>query len=266
MSEARLALFDIGNTAMKVGIAEGGGCATSYSLPARAGQTADSLGLDLLALLAHAGVKPASLEACVACSVVPEIDPILKDAAARYLHCPVYFACQDLPVPLENRYARPAEVGADRLVGAFGARRAAPDAGSIVVVDFGTAVTFDCVSGNAYLGGLIFPGPATALASLFHHTAKLPMVNLAVEPDAPIIGRDTSTSIQHGLVFGFASLVEGLCTRLAGQLGPCRVLATGGFGGVMARFTRVFDEVLPGLLLDGLRMLYYEQARNKRSI
>ena len=93
---------------------------------------------------------------------------------ARYLDRPLYCAPDDLPIPLENRYERPSEVGADRLVGAFAARRLCPDAASLLVVDFGTAVTFDCVSGQAYLGGLIFPGPATALAALSREAAKLP--------------------------------------------------------------------------------------------
>lgn len=255
-----LALFDLGNTALKIGLAMPGSPMSSYSLPNRESHTADSLGLSLLAILGHAGIAVADLEACVACSVVPALDPVLREAVARYLGCPAYFACQDLPVPLENRYGRPAEVGADRLVGAYAARRLDPDSPAIVVVDFGTAVTFDCVQGMAFVGGLIFPGPATALAALFHNTARLPMVSLAVEPGAPVVCRDTATSIQHGLVFGYASMVEGICRRLRSQLGSCRVLAAGGFAGEMARFTDVFDSVRPGLLLEGLRLLYCGQA------
>lgn len=258
--KAGLALFDLGNTALKIGLSLPGEDMRCYSLPSRESQTADSLGLALLAILDHAGMSGGDLEACVACSVVPALDPLLREAVGRYLGCPAYFACQDLPVPLENRYGRPAEVGADRLVGAYAARTIEPEAPAIVVVDFGTAVTFDCVQGMAFVGGLIFPGPATALGALFHNTARLPMVSLAVEPSAPIVCRDTATSIQHGLVFGYAAMVEGVCRRLKAQLGPCRVLAAGGFAQEMARFTDVFDAVRPGLLLDGLRLLYCGQA------
>ena len=163
-------------------------------------------------------------------------------------------------MPLENRYERPAEVGADRLVGAYAARRMYPEIPSLLVVDFGTAVTIDCVSGDAYMGGLIFPGPRTALTALSREAAKLPRVNLDVRADEPTPGRNTTTSIQHGLVFGFACMVEGLTQRLKRQMsGPVKVLGTGGFAASIARVSPVFDQVLPMLLLDGLRRLHYEE-------
>lgn len=154
--QPELLLFDIGNTSIKVGLANERHVLTSYTLPANAGHTSDSLGLTLLSLLRHADTDMAKLKACVASSVVPGFDPLLREAVARYLDRPLYCAPDDLPIPLENRYERPSEVGADRLVGAFAARRLCPDAASLLVVDFGTAVTFDCVSGQAYLGGLSF--------------------------------------------------------------------------------------------------------------
>ncbi|RXE68108.1 type III pantothenate kinase, partial [Muribaculaceae bacterium Isolate-002 (NCI)] len=158
---------------------------------------------------------------------------------------------------------RPSEVGADRLVGAFAARRLCPDAAPLLEVAFGPAVTFDCVSGQAYLGGLIFPGPATALAALSREAAKLPRVNLDIRAQEPAPGRDTTTSIQHGLVFGFVCMVEGLSQRLKRQMpGPAKVLATGGFAASIARVSPVFDQVLPALLLEGLRRLYYEERDN----
>lgn len=261
--QPELLLFDIGNTSIKVGLANKCRVLTSYTLPANAGHTPDSLGLTLLALLQHAGTEAANLTACVASSVVPGFDPLLREAVARYLDCPLYCAPDDLPIPLENRYERPSEVGADRLVGAFAARRLCPDAASLLVVDFGTAVTFDCVSGQTYLGGLIFPGPATALAALSREAAKLPRVNLDISAREPAPGRNTATSIQHGLVFGFVCMVEGLSQRLRRQMpDPVRVLATGGFATSIARVSPVFDEVLPALLLEGLRRLYYETREN----
>ncbi len=136
--QPELLLFDIGNTSIKVGLANECRVLTSYTLPANAGHTPDSLGLTLLALLRHAGTEAANLTACVASSVVPGFDPLLREAVARYLDCPLYCAPDDLPIPLENRYERPSEVGADRLVGAFAARRLCPDAASLLVVDFGT--------------------------------------------------------------------------------------------------------------------------------
>ena len=121
-------------------------------------------------------------------------------------------------------------------------------------------MTIDCVSGDAYMGGLIFPGPRTALTALSREAAKLPRVNLDVRADEPTPGRNTTTSIQHGLVFGFACMVEGLTQRLKRQMsGPVKVLGTGGFAASIARVSPVFDQVLPMLLLDGLRRLHYEE-------
>ena len=216
---AELLLFDVGNTSIKVGMADKSHVLASYTLPAATGQTADSLGLTLLSLLGHAGVEPGTLAACVASSVVPALDPLLAEAVGHFAGCPLLRAVDDLPVPLENRYERPAEVGADRLVAAYAARRQFPEAASLVVADFGTALTLDCVSGEAYLGGLIFPGPATALAALASHAAKLPPVSMDVEATCPTPGRDTVTSIRHGLYFGYVSISEGLCGQ-AGRRGP----------------------------------------------
>ena len=258
--QPELLLFDIGNTSIKIGLAHERQVLTSYTLRTDVGQTADNLGLSLIALLGHAGVAPRSLKACVASSVVPGFDPLLREAVSRYVDCPLLRVGMDLSVPLENRYERPGEVGADRLVGAYAARRQCPEAPGLLVVDFGTAVTIDCVNGDAYMGGLIFPGPRTALSALSREAAKLPRVNLDVRADEPTPGRNTTTSIQHGLVFGFACMVEGLTQRLKRQLpGPVKVLGTGGFAASIARVSPVFDHVLPTLLLEGLRRLYYEE-------
>ena len=258
--QPELLLFDIGYTSIKIGLAHERQVLTSYTLRTDVGQSADNLGLSLIALLGHAGVAPRSLKPCVASSVVPGFDPLLREAVSRYVDCPLLCIGTDLPVPLENCYERPGEVGADRLVGAYAARRQCPEAPGLLVVDFGTAVTIDCVNGDAYMGGLIFPGPRTALSALSREAAKLPRVNLDVRADEPVPGRNTTTSIQHGLVFGFACMVEGLTQRLKRQLpGPVKVLGTGGFAASIARVSPVFDHVLPTLLLEGLRRLYYEE-------
>lgn len=262
--QAELLLFDVGNTSIKVGMADKNHVLTSYALPANVAQTSDSLGLSLRSLLDHADVATAAFSACVVSSVVPGMDPLLQEAVARFVGCSLLYAVDDLPVPLENRYERPAEVGADRLVAAYAARRQFPEAASLIVADFGTALTLDCVSGDAYLGGLIFPGPGTALAALASHAAKLPPVSMDVRAEEPSPGRNTVTSIQHGLFFGYVSISEGLCGRLRRQLpGPVKTLATGGFATSIARVSTVFDVILPALPLEGLRRLYYEyQAKD----
>lgn len=258
--QTHLLLCDIGNTTIKVGVADKKRVLTSYSLPGRNEETADSLGLTLLSMLAHAKIAPDDILAVAISSVVPGMDPVIREAVARYLGCPALFVPHDLPIPLENRYERPEEVGADRLVGAFAARRLYSDCRSLIIVDYGTAVTFDCVSDQAYLGGLIFPGPATAVAALASNTSRLPTVNLDIRAQEPAPCRDTSTSIRHGLVFGFVCVTEGLVGRLRRQLPPqLKVVATGGFSRDIARLSPVFDTVLPSLLLEGLRRLYFEE-------
>lgn len=258
-------LFDIGNTSIKVGVASRERVLDTYTLRTDAGQTADSLGLTLLTLLGHAGVEKSGIEACVASSVVPALEPLVSEACRRFCGQGPLWVPRDIPVPLHNAYLRPAEVGADRLVGAFAARQHCPNALSLVSVDFGTATTFDCITGQGdaarYLGGLIFPGVHTATAALALNAAKLPRVSLEVAEFEPCVGRDTVTSINHGIIFGFACMVEGLTQRLRGQLdGPVEIIATGGFAGSIARVSKCFDHVLPSLLLDGLRQLYVRHA------
>ena len=121
-------------------------------------------------------------------------------------------------------------------------------------MDFGTATTFDCVSGNAYLGGLICPGVLSSHAALAVGTAKLPRISLEVRADVPLVGRSTTTSMRHGFVFGFAAMTEGLCRRLKEQLpGPVEVVGTGGFAADVAR---VVDHLRPDLILEGLRLAW----------
>lgn len=253
-------LFDIGNTNIKIGLADVDGIIRSFSLPSKRDETVDSLGLNLLAMLEHARVDISELDAAYASSVVPNLNPMLFRACRDYLRVRLDFVPEDIPLPLENRYAEPSQVGADRLVGAYAARMLFPEPASIICVDFGTATTFDCVEGNAYLGGLICPGVLSSAAALSTRTAKLPVVSLEVDAEGPVPGISTSTSISHGFVFGFAAMTEGLTKRMAENLkAPCFVLGTGGFAENLARVARCFDAVRADLLLEGLRIIYAKQ-------
>lgn len=262
-----LLLCDIGNTSIKFGLqALQAGAPLSYSLPTNPAETVDSLGLNLLALCRHAGVEPGAVLGCLACSVAPFVDPLLREACRKFFGCPVRFAHQDLPIPLENRYERPLEVGADRLVTAFAAR-SRTTAPAVICVDFGTATTFDCVAGQAYLGGLICPGVLSSASALASRTAKLPLITLELDSPQLELGKSTSQSLNQGLIFGFAAMTEGLCKRIKGVLGggdlppeSIPVIATGGFAPRIAEVCDCFDEVNPGLLLEGLRLLYEKNA------
>ena len=256
-----LMLIDIGNTSIKIGLSSTRGVLTAYTLPTdHAGQSADSFGLRLRGLIEHAELGE-QVQACMVSSVVPGMDPLLRAACERFLRVRPVFAHQDIPVPLENHYERPREVGADRLVAAYGARRLYPDAASIICADYGTATTFDCISGQAYLGGLICPGIMSSLSALSSRTALLPRIALDGIADRAVVGRDTITSLNHGFLFGFAAMTEGLCDRLAAGLpGPLTTVATGGFAQAVADVTNRIDVVHPDLILEGLRLLHSEVA------
>ena len=263
LTPKNLILVDVGNTTTKIGLVYKG-VREVYSLETNSARTSDSLGFSLLSILAHARCEPGDFEACVICSVVPAMDPLFRAAIARFVGCPLLFTPADLPVPLENRYHRPEQVGADRLVAAWAARVLWPEHRGLVVVDFGTAVTFDCVQDMAYLGGLIFPGPMTALNALAGAAANLSAVNLECSDPVPTPGRDTATSIRHGILFGFASLVDGLVAKLAAQLdGPVKVVGTGGFAGDISRISAQLHDVTSSLLLEGLEILYEHNMASK---
>ena len=249
--------FDIGNTNTKMGLRAKGGPVTTYALPTDTHGTADQFGLSLLGVLRVAGVDVGAVGICLASSVVPGMTAIVAGACQRFLGQKLVLVPEDVPVPLENRYARPHEVGADRLVGAYGARGLFPEAPSIISVDFGTATTFDCVEKNAYMGGLICPGVLSSAAALGSNTAKLPRISLEVEGREVRPGISTVTSLNHGFIFGFAAMTEGLVARLAPTLeGPALVVGTGGFARALSEVTDCFDTVWPDLVIEGLCRLH----------
>jgi len=254
MSEMLL-LLDVGNTNVKCGFANEDGVLSSYVMPTDKAATSDSLGVMLCAFAAHAGIPSDSVTGTAISSVSPPLNPRIAEACQRYFGQPARFIPEDIPVPLENRYARPHEVGADRLAAAFAARRISR-APAVVAVDFGTATTFDCVRGNAFLGGLICPGLMTSLRALSQDTAKLPHIALTPGDGTLNIGTSTAECINQGFLFGFADMVEGVAGRLIRHLGEgTEVVATGGFAQKLAPLCPSFSQVRPDLLLDGLRVL-----------
>ncbi|MFW6236552.1 MAG: type III pantothenate kinase [Desulfovibrionales bacterium] len=249
-------LADIGNTNTKYGIADRDRILGTFSLPTDLRATGDSIGLSILQMLGSLNLDPETVADWVVSSVVPQLDPLYRFAAGKYGNCNAHFIPADIPVSLENRYQNPAEVGADRLVTAYAARKLYTTPG-LIIIDFGTATTFECVQDNAYLGGLIGPGMLSSMQALSTKTAKLPRIGF--EPTKPRlnIGRNTAESLRQGFVFGFAAMVEGLCHRLRQQLkGPVTVVATGGFAESIQSICDCLDAVRPDLLLQGLHAAY----------
>lgn len=245
-------LMDIGNTNTKVGIAIGDEIVATYVLPTTMKDTADTFGFKIFAMCRHLKIQINEIDLWMISSVVPPINSIIKEAGEKYSGCDVVFVPEDVPLPLENKYANPTEVGSDRLVTAYAARNLFSTPG-LIVIDFGTATTLECVQDNSYLGGLICPGILSSLQALSVKTAKLPKISLEVDDGKMQIGNSTITSMTHGFIFGFAKMVDGLCMELEKFLtGEVTIVATGGFASKIKPVSKCIDEIRPDLLLRGL--------------
>ncbi|ADR36862.1 type III pantothenate kinase [Oceanithermus profundus] len=198
-------------------------------------------------------------DAAIVSSVVPPVEYEIELALDRLFGVrPLLVDARSagLDVDLEN----PAEVGADRLVNAVAALAYGDPRGRYVVVDFGTATTFDLVEApNVYRGGAIAPGPRTAAEALSLRTAKLPRVDLA-RPPARAVGRSTADALRSGLILGYASLVDGMVRRFLDEAGAARVIATGGFARTVERVCETLDVVDDDLTLKGLRIIWEKRA------
>jgi len=252
--------IDVGNTNIKFALAGSRGLRPGLELPTDTKETADSLGLKILDYLRLENTSSREVANWLMASVVPVLNPKIVQAGIRFCRAHVYHVPGDLPVSINNQYLTPQEVGADRLVNALGARRTFHQQG-LVIVDFGTATTFDCVVENDFIGGLICPGIYSSIQALSTRTAKLPWFNLEEAGDNLEIGRSTAQSLAQGTRFGFAAMVEGLLSRLKHMMPQeTLVVATGGFAEIMAPACPGIDEVQLDLLMQGLMFTAKEHA------
>ena len=217
-------------------------------------RTADEHALLLSQLLDLDGLAADEVVTGIAVtSSVPLVTSSLRDMADRWFDVPCVVLGPGVRSGMPILYDNPKEVGADRVANAIGAYDLY--GGPCVVVDLGTATTFDAISAaGEYLGGAIAPGVAISMDALFRHAAALRRVEL-VEPRS-VIGKSTVESIQSGVLYGFAGQVDGMCERFQSELGPCTVVATGGLSEVIAPFSRRIDYREPWLTLHGLRLVY----------
>jgi type III pantothenate kinase len=257
VSEQRLLVVDVGNTQTHLGVFEPGGesVAEHWRFATAREQTSDELGLTLAGLLALRGLAFADIGSSIISSTVPQLSEHWLAMAERYLGHEMLLIGPAIKTGMALRVDNPHEVGADRLVNSVAAH--ARVGGSCVVVDFGTAITYDVVSSaGEYLGGLITPGVEISLDALSERAAKLPRVELT-EPRS-VIGRSTVEAIRSGVAFGFAGQVEGIVRRLREEIGQdTRVIATGGFSTVMYPFIKdTIDEIDELLTLTGLRLIW----------
>ena len=252
---------NVGNTDIKLGLFAGEKLAYHWRLSTVRSRTADEHGILWRRLFLDAGLKTAAVEAVVICSVVPPLRRSLAETCRRLFGLEAMFVEAGVRTGLAIRVDNPAEVGADRIVNAVAGFTLY--GGPLVIVDLGTATTFGALSKRGeFLGGAIAPGIGISTEALFRRASRLPRVDLARRPS--VIGKDTVSAMQAGILYGFVGQVEGMAARMKKELGPARVVATGGFAGLIAAETSTIDIVDPFLTMTGLRIIYERSRADRR--
>ncbi len=249
-----LLVMDIGNTHTVIGLFDKDVLKLNWRVHTDPALTEDEFSVIIGNLFSAKNIPLSAIEKTVISCVVPPLMKTMDGFCRKYLDrkpCWVDAGVVDMPI----LYANPAEVGADRLVNAVAAY--AKYRTSLIVIDFGTATTFDAIShAGEYMGGAISPGVGIAANALFEHTAKLPRVEL-LNPPETVIGKDTAASMKSGIIYGYAELVDGMVRRMKQEMPPPRpkVIATGGLALFMKGVAGCIEAVEPGLTLEGLRIL-----------
>ena len=248
-----LLVVDAGNTNVVFAVRDGDTWRGTWRIRTDAQRTSDEYAVWLVTLLTHVGIKPQDISAAVIGTVVPAALYHLRRCCREWFQVEPLVARASLDWGFEIRVDNPDEVGADRLLNALAGHRRF--GGPLIVVDFGTATTFDVVDQNgAYLGGAICPGINLSIEALHQAAARLPRIGIG-RPQS-VIGRSTVPAMQSGVYWGYIGLIEGLVTRIKAEFGaPMKVIATGGLAPLFAEGTLMIEQIEPDLTLDGLRML-----------
>jgi type III pantothenate kinase len=252
-----LLAIDVGNTHTVLGLYDGPKLIHHFRIQSDRNRTEDESHVLLSTLVNIAGLEPADVDCSILASVVPALTDRLVRSVQRAFEHDTVVVGPGIKTGMPILYENPKEVGADRIVNAIAAFERVR--GGVIVVDFGTATTFDCVSNRGeYLGGVIAPGITLSAEALFARAARLPRTEISRPPH--VLGRNTVHAMQSGLVFGYVGLVDGIVARLQAEMGyPCRVLATGGEARIIAPESKTIQETDEFLTLEGLRILFDRQ-------
>jgi len=256
-----LLAIDVGNTHIVVGAYQGETLLRHWRMKTDRERTTDEIGMLMLQFFESAGLEPRKVHRGIACSVVPPLTFAMERAVMRYFGAELAMVGPGMRTGMPILYDNPREVGADRIVNAVAAYERAKM--GVVVVDFGTATTFDCITTKGeYLGGAIVPGIQVSLDALIQRTAKLPRIKIEWPPH--IVGRNTVQSIQSGVLNGYVALVDGLLENIRRELSfETEVIATGGLARTIASRSKHIREIDPLLTLEGLRILNERSGRGK---
>jgi len=248
-----LLTIDIGNTTIKLGVFEGDNLKASWHIATDIDRLADEYAVVLLELLKQKGIAADAVKKVAMCSVVPPLTTTFDELLSSYFGISPLVIEAGVKTGVRIRMDNPREVGADRIVNAAAAHNLY--GGPVIIVDLGTATTFDAVSADGdYLGGAIAPGMVIAIETLSERAAMLPRVEL-VRP-SKVIGSNTISAMQSGILFGYVGLVEGLVGRIKKELGEkTKVVATGGYARLIAAETAIIDAVNTDLTLHGLKLI-----------
>jgi type III pantothenate kinase len=248
-----LLAIDVGNTHTVVGIYDGERLVADWRIASLTHRTADENWLTIKSFCLEAGIPTASMSGVGISSVVPDLTDIFEAMSRKFLKLEPVTVSSALDLGFAIHYRDPTAVGADRLCNAIaGFTRYG---GPLIIIDFGTATTYDVISATGdYLGGVITLGLESAAAELHRRAAKLPKIELHFPPT--IIGRETVSSMQAGIMYGTVDAIEGIVRRIRKELGTdARVIATGGLSSLVAQHTPVISAVEPSLVLDGIRLI-----------
>ena len=252
-----LLAVDVGNTQTHLGAFDGERLAEHWRFQTRSGATGDELAERIAGLFSLCEMSFTDVDAVCVSSVVPPLGNQYEQLVERYLEADCLTIGPGVKTGMPIRIDNPLEVGADRLVNAIAAYDRFGEA--CVVVDFGTGINIDAVSGDGeYLGGAIGPGLAPSLSALIERAARITRIDLEEPREA--IGRSTRAAIHSGFIFGFAGLIDGIVGRIEDELPNPRLLATGGYASTVVPFTETIDEVDDLLTLKGLRLIHERNA------